>query len=180
MPKNKLSSKVDSLRNEFYEGMRNLRESQEQTEREIKRLGREIGRLTDGWGKFVEALVAPAVPKLFKALEIKETFYNIGNRVNGKAMEVDVLGIGKDAVVVCSVKSRLQTSDVNELMEKLPDFFYVFPLYKGKKLLAAVGGIRLDEGVISYAQKQGLYVIGSSGDAVKLLNKKGFKPKVWG
>jgi phosphoribosylamine-glycine ligase len=48
------------------------------------------------------------------------------------------------------------------------------------KIIGLVAGIRLDEGVADFAEKQGLYVLGSSGDAVEVLNSKDFKPKIWG
>jgi hypothetical protein len=47
------------------------------------------------------------------------------------------------------------------------------------RIIGLVAGIRLDEGVAQFAEGQGLYVLGSSGDAVELLNKKGFKPRIW-
>lgn len=46
-------------------------------------------------------------------------------------------------------------------------------------LARARGGIRLDEGVEQFAVKQGLFLLASSGDAVRVVNPTSFKPRVW-
>jgi len=42
-----------------------------------------------------------------------------------------------------------------------------------------VGGIAIDEESDKYAYKKGLFVIVESGENVKILNDKKFKPAVW-
>ena len=51
--------------------------------------------------------------------------------------------------------------------------------YKERKVVGAVGGIVIEENSDKYANKNGLFVIGESGDAAVILNDEGFQPKVW-
>ncbi|MEW6097400.1 MAG: hypothetical protein AB1567_12915 [bacterium] len=180
-----IQKEIEQTQKEIRDTQKELRESQKSVERSVETLKGEVTKIVGGWGMFVEGLVAPGVPKLLKKcdIDIKSTHLNVENRLNGRRMEIDVMGVGtrngKGIVVACSIKSRLQASDVQEFIERLDSFFDFFPEYADRELIGLVGGIRIDGGVEKYAERQGFYVIGSSGDVVKLLNKKDFKPKIW-
>uniref|UniRef100_A0A7C4XF88 Uncharacterized protein n=1 Tax=candidate division WOR-3 bacterium TaxID=2052148 RepID=A0A7C4XF88_UNCW3 len=74
-------------------------------------------------------------------------------------MEIDVLCIGKcrnkKIAIATEVKSNLGISDVKDYLKALDDFFKFFSEYKGNILICVVSGIRLEEGVIRFAEKQG-------------------------
>ena len=44
--------------------------------------------------------------------------------------------------------------------------------------MGAVAGIVIDEGTDKYAYRQGLFVIGQTGEMVRILNDEKFKPKI--
>ena len=48
-----------------------------------------------------------------------------------------------------------------------------------KKVIGAVAGIVIDESADKYAYRKGLFVIGQTGETVKILNDEKFEPKVW-
>ncbi|MEW5694295.1 MAG: hypothetical protein AB1765_13500, partial [Candidatus Hydrogenedentota bacterium] len=84
------------------------------TDAEIEKVNKMVGDLTDGWGKFVEGLVEPAIWVLFKRLgyKINKTLQRASSNVNGRNLEIDILAIGKnrdgeDIVLVIEVKSNL-------------------------------------------------------------------------
>ncbi|MFQ6062251.1 MAG: hypothetical protein ACE5J9_03640, partial [Methanosarcinales archaeon] len=95
----------------------------------------------------------------------------------------DILAPGKqknkEVLLVAEVKSTLKVSDVQEFLEELDHFFEFFEDYRGKELIGIVSGVSFAEGVNSYAERNGLYVLAPSGDSMKILNKPDFKPKVW-
>ncbi len=64
-------------------------------------------------------------------------------------------------------------------LEKLAYFKEAFPRYSDVKLNAAVAGIEIDEGIDTYAYRQGLFVIQQSGEVVEIVNDQNFRPKVW-
>jgi sugar-specific transcriptional regulator TrmB len=117
-------SVAEKLKEEFYRGMRELKDRQERTAREIDRVNSEIdrvnseidrvnseidrvsseiekvnkmvGQLTDGWGKFVEGLVEPSI-QLFKerGIEIDTVYQRPQVSKDGKTFELDLLAVGK-------------------------------------------------------------------------------------
>lgn len=179
MARNNIKNEVENVRKEFYQGMRQLREEQRNT-------NKMVGQLTDSWGKFVEGLVAPSIPQLFKKLGIRmPTIYQRAKAErNGDYLEIDVLAEGmrkdgRDILILTEVKSNLRIQDVDDALENFRTFFKYFRKYKGMEFIAAVAAIRLESDVQKYAQRHGLYVLSPSGNTMKILNPKGFKPKVW-
>ncbi len=77
-------------------GIKELRESQKKTDEQLKKM---IGELTDGWRKFVEGLVEPSVREVFKevGIEVRETFQRPTASINGRNLEIDIVGIGREA-----------------------------------------------------------------------------------
>ncbi len=168
---------------------------QEETSREIKETNAEVRRLsvevrqvnetanalTGKWGRFVEGLVAPGAVRIFRerGIKVNQTHTRIDAQKNGETMEIDVLAVDDEYTIAISVKSTLSVDDVDEHLECLTNFREFFPYLADRKLLGAVAGIVIDEGAGRYAYRRGLFVIGQSGETVKILNDEKFKPKEW-
>ncbi|MBI2059364.1 MAG: DUF3782 domain-containing protein [Nitrospirae bacterium] len=149
---------------------------------QITEIRERVAYLTDGWGRFVEGLVQPCVPELFKTLgiELSETAESRKKHKDDDTLEVDVLAVGDEHVVAVSVKTTLsRKDDVDDLERDLGRFFDFFPEYRGRRLLGAMAGITVRGGVDRYAESKGFYVLTPAGHAMKLANSKGFKPRVW-
>lgn len=172
--------------------IRELRKSQKKTDEQIKktdeqikRTDKQVGALADGWGKFVEGLVAPSISTIFKKLGIK--IDDISQRrkryQNGKVMEVDILALGKkgqkEVVFVVEVKSSLESRDVDEFIKELSNFCKFFTEYSGREVYGVVAGVRFGNGAEKYAENNGLYVLAPSGETMIILNRPGFKPRIW-
>ncbi len=184
----KTDSEIDKLRESQKKTDEQLKKTDEQireTERLVNRTNRQIGELTDGWGKFVEGLVAPSVPRLFSQLGIKiyKTYPRALSRLNGRELEIDVLCIGKvkkkNIAIATEVKSALGLSDVKSYLKALDNFFKFFDEYRGYELIGAVSGIRVEKGAVEFAEKSGLYVLVPSGETMVIANKKTFRPRIW-
>ena len=152
-----------------------------ETDRKIAETNKAIADLGGKWGRFVEGLVVPAVENLFKdwGIELDKVFPRVKARRNGDKMEIDVLAINGDYAMLIEVKSTLGVDDVKEHLAQLQRFKSFFPEYRDRKLLGAVAGIVIDEGVDRFAYRSGLFVIGQSGETVKVLNDRKFKPHEW-
>lgn len=146
-----------------------------------KKIDKAIGGLTGKWSSFVEGLIAPAVEKLFKqrGIEVDKIYQRVKAHRNGDEMEVDILAINGEYAVLIEAKSTLKIEDVNDHIQRLETFKDFFPEYQDKKVIGAVAGIVIEEGADKYAYRNGMYVIGQSGEAVRILNDKRFKPGVW-
>lgn len=153
-----------------------------ETDKKIENTLKVVGDLTGKWSKFVEGLIAPAVEKLFKArgIVVDKVYQRVKTHRNGNTIEIDILAIDGKYAVLVEAKSTLKIEDVQEHEERLDTFKYFFPEYKDRNVIGAVGGISIEEGAERYAYKKGMFVIAQSGEeSVKIVNDKGFKPRMW-
>jgi hypothetical protein len=165
-----------------------LARSQEETDREIKEMAKEVklvnetvNALTGKWGRFVEGLVAPGAVRIFRerGIEVKQSYTRAESQKHGDTMEIDVLVVNDEYVIAISVKSTLKIEDVDAHIDDLSRFREFFTNFAGKKLLGAVAGVVIDEGADRYAYRKGLFVITQAGENIKILNDEKFKPKEW-
>jgi predicted AAA+ superfamily ATPase len=153
----------------------------QQTDRQIQETDKKVNALTGKWSKFVEGLVVPAAERLFRerGILVDKVSQRVRARENGEGMEIDVLAVDGEHAVLIEVKSTLGIDDVREHIDRLGKFKRFFPEYDDRKVVGAVAGIVIDEGVDRFAYKNGLFVIAQSGDPVQMLNDSKFVPKEW-
>lgn len=168
----------------FKETARRFKETDRQfkeTSRELKEIGKRVDGLSSKWGRFVEGLLTPAVERLFseRGITVEKVSQRLKAHKNGETMEIDIMIINREYVVLVEAKSTLSVDNVNEHLDKLARFKSFFPEYADRKVIGAVAGIVIDEGVDRYAYKSGLFVIGQSGETAKSLNDKKFIPRSW-
>ena len=158
----------------FKEGSNDLRKLVAETTRAVN-------ALTGKWGRFVEGLIAPATERMFKerGIVVNKVSQQVRAHRNGDKMEVDILAINGEYAVLIEAKSTLKIEDVKEHIERLGKFKTFFPEYSERKTVGAIGGIVIEEDSDKYAYRNGLFVIGESGDAAVILNDKEFKPRIW-
>ncbi|MFH7241315.1 MAG: hypothetical protein ACHWZW_00545 [Spirulina sp.] len=142
---------------------------------------REVGRLGDRWGTFVENLVEPAVLRLFQArgIDIQTTYRRAKSTRPAARMEIDILAVDGDVAVAIEVKSRLTQQDVDDLCEKLQKLKIAFPEHASHRIYGAVAAIEFVQDVDRYAYRKGLFVIRQCGDSVELANDESFQPRAW-
>lgn len=177
--------RLDSLFKEtdrkFKETDRGLNILFKETDAKIRRTEELVNRLTSKWGRFVEGLIVPSIPRLFKqwGIAITKTHQRVKAKHNGEFMEVDILGVDNDCASLLEVKSTLSVEDINEHILRLEKFKAFFPEYAGRKVYGAGGGIVIDEGADRFAYRKGLFVIRQKEENAAILNDKKFKPRVW-
>ena len=152
-----------------------------ETDKKIAEVSKTVAALTGKWGGFVEGLIAPGTISMFKerGIEVEKIYQRVKAHKDGKEIEIDILAINKEYAVLIEAKSTLGIEDVNEHIERLKAFKKFFPEYSARKVIGAVAGIVIEEEADKFAYRQGLFVIGQTGETVKILNDKTFKPKIW-
>ena len=152
-----------------------------ETDRKIAEISKTVAALTGKWGRFVEGLIAPGTISMFKerGIEVEKVYQRVKAHKDGKEIEIDILAINKEYAVLIEAKSTLGIEDIKEHIERLKIFKKFFPEYSDRKVIGAVAGIVIEEGADKFAYRQGLFVIGQTGETVKILNDKTFKPKIW-
>jgi hypothetical protein len=169
------------LSEKFRETDRKFQEMEKLLSEKFRETRELVNSLTDKWGRFVEGLVAPGVIRMFqeRGINIEQTFQRAGALSNGKKMEIDVLCVNDRDILAIEVKSTLGVEDVDEHIGRLKSFKRFFPQYRDSNLLGGVAGIVFNGESDKYAYKQGLFVIGQTGETVHILNDARFKPKSW-
>jgi len=165
----------------FQETDRRFKEMERILSEKFKETQALVNSLTGKWGRFVEGLVAPGAIRMFRerGVNIEQTYQRAEAWKDGEKMEIDVLCVNDDDILAIEVKSTLSVDDVNEHIERLSHFKRFFPQYEDKHILGAVAGIIFHGGSDRYAYKQGLFVVGQTGETVHILNDDQFEPKSW-
>ena len=147
----------------------------------VEEVSKTVAALTGKWGRFVEGLIAPGTISMFKerGIGVEKVYQRVKAHKDGREIEIDILAINKEYAILIEAKSSLGISDVDEHIERLKAFKVFFPEYSDRKVVGAVAGITIEEEADKYAYRHGLFVIGQSGETVKILNDKKFRPKVW-
>jgi hypothetical protein len=156
------------------------RETDRRIERMHQHIAKELGGVTESLSRFSEQTVFPAAKRLFskRGIALNRLSANFEEHLNGETMETDIIGVGPKHAVLIEVKLRLRQDDVEEFLEKkLPRFFDFFPYFRRPILYGGVAGMSIDKGVDRFAYKRGLFVIAQTGDNVRILNDKKFRPR---
>ena len=166
---------------EIWAILREVASEQKALQREVKEVNKNIGRLTNRLGEFVDEAVRPSAVRLFRerGIDIHEVQQNVSAKRDGEALEIDLLVVNNEDVVVIECKSNLSVDDVNEQLERLEKVKRLLPRYKDCRILGAVAGMVIPDNVATYAIRKGLYVIGQNGEHLELRNDISFAAKVW-
>ena len=153
----------------------------QETDRKIKQVTAALGRLGNRLGEFVEEMVRPAVVRLFQERGI--AVHQVTGRVyverDGDAMEIDMLVVNTTDAILVEAKSELKIDDIKEHLDRLARFKKLCPQYAGFRVMGAVAAMVVSEDVARYAFRQGLFVLGQSGETVIIRNDATFQPKAW-
>ena len=150
----------------------------------MREINRQLGKLGNRLGEFVQEMVYPAAVDLFRArgLNVHQVMRNVrGLDDNGRTrMEIDLLVINNSELVAIECKSEVIVDDIKRHLERLTEFKDVFPQYKNYRVLGAVAGmVWKGDGIVEFAEKTGFFALMQSGDMVQLGNSKGFEPHIW-
>jgi hypothetical protein len=179
-------AKTDEQLKETNGEIRQLRDAQAETDKYIKNLGKTVGELTGGWGKFIEGMMEPSVLRWVKEglkLTLKEVARNKELYQNGKSVgEIDLFmeGVREDGsslLVIVEAKSSFESSDMRTFKELIAHLYeYLPPRYKDTPAIVAIAATRFGDGVKRDALRSGLYVFESEDSVMKVTVPT--KPKI--
>ena len=191
---------------------REIQESQRQGEENHRKIEESMRKLFDSlnkvdgnfnrkWGRFLENLIEGDLVSLLRSWgfhqNIDESIQPIPNVTahnedGTDKYELDLIIKNGDLAFVVEVKTTLETSDVDEFLEKLEMVSDDFPAYKNKEVYGCVAYINIKKekskkskkkkDALTYAQEKGLFTIrapGGPANIATITNPKGFKPKVF-
>jgi hypothetical protein len=174
---------VWAILQENAQGMKELRESQKETDRIVKENAQQIGKLGNRIGEIVEHLVAPDLREKFEVLGLYFPKANPNSDVrdykNNIFLEIDVMLENGDKALLVEVKTTLTAEDVQDHIKRLEKMRVYADLHGDKRtFLGAVAGVVMTTTVKDYALGQGFYVLEPSGETFNIIPPQG-KPKEW-
>lgn len=169
-----------------------LRASQAETDRQMQKTDRQMREtdrrlkkaedlFTTQWGRLMESLVEGDLVPLLKerGIAVEGTTERTARTRNGEHFEIDILAVNGAEVVVVEVKTTLRSEGVTHFLGKLARFLDWCPEYRGHTLYGAVAFLRSDPDVVTYAERQGLFVIRATGNSATIVNAADFAPRVF-
>jgi len=167
---------------------RDIEESkQDRVQRKLEQLrfNQELGAIARKQGRMAEDLVAPSICRILRQIFKIPMIYECGEVVRyrrihpedgGRMKEFDVIAVCGDYVMVNETKSKLEPSNVPELLETIREFREYFPEYKDKKIIGSLATLFADESLIKYASLKGILILAVGEELMDVMNEPGFKP----
>ena len=168
---------------EVWAGIKELEKQIKETDRIVRRNGRQMGDLHRRFGQLAEHLVAPNIYKRFNELG-----YHFGSAFNGNykiydeqgttLTEIDMLLENGETIMAVEIKSRPVLKDVNHHIKRLE----ILRKHKDKindrrKIQGAIAGAIFDSEEKKAVLEAGLFVIEQSGDTMKIEVPQDFVPR---
>jgi chromosome segregation ATPase len=155
----------------------------EETDRQMKEYNKRFGEFTNRFGEVVEYMIAPNLCDKFDEygydFETASSNYRRKDRKNNISFQVDVMLENGDKAMLIEIKTKLETADVKEHIERLEKMRKYADLHGDKRtFLGAVAGVIIEDQVKEYALTEGLFIIEPSGESFNITKPKN-KPKEW-
>ena len=163
--------------------LQEVAQGQKETDRQMKETDKRLGKMSNSFGEVIEYMVSPNLKEKFSrlGLSFNRVFHDhvITDYVNNIFFQVDVTLVNRDKAMLVEVKSKPDTEDVKDHIERLKKMRLYADLHGDKRaFLGAVAGVIIPENVKEYALKEGFYVIEPSGETFDIIPPEG-KPKEW-
>jgi hypothetical protein len=174
--------------------IRELKEAQAKTDEQLNRtdaqlrktiqkldnIGSQLGDLGLVQGEVAEDLFFRNLRGVFRKtkMDLKKVKRNLKRKGEG---EFDLVAEDGDKVLVVEVKNKLDKRMVDRFVDKkLPKFKSLFPEYEKYQVVGGMGALVVKDDVGRYAEKAGLYVLTQTDEGgAALLNREGFKPRTF-
>ena len=161
-----------------------MEESNKRTDKMIADLTKNIGGLGNSLGGLTEALFSANLWEKFREIGfnlVSQSSNKKFRKDNRVITEIDLFLEDGDYVIAVEVKVKLTIDFVDYHLNRMEKIRSCMD-ERGdvRKILGAVAGGIIDERVLQYSHKKGLYVIVLSGDSVTIAAAPdGFIPREW-
>ncbi len=150
----------------------------------VKDMNKRWGDLANKMGTLAEDIVAPGIPAILRQVVGCEKVDSSAVRVrrvlpSGEEREFDVVVTCGEYALINETKSKLTVDHVREFVGLLRRIREFFPEFHDKKIVGAVASLHVEGDVVTFAERQGLVVIGLGEDNLAVLNSPKFVPKTF-
>lgn len=174
---------IDHAFAESAERHKEIDRERQETWRQIKELGKQIGGLGQKFGGFTEGMAYPSMKKILEQRFHMDTISpRVSSRKNGRKMEVDVLAYSNSAVnevYVVEVKSHLRDDGVDQMLRILREFHHFFPGHSGKKVYGILAAVDFPDDVRDRVLREGIYLACIHDESFELAVPRDFRPRAF-
>jgi hypothetical protein len=161
---------------------RMMKENAERQKESTAEFNRRLGALTNLFGEFTEAMVAPALCEKFRdfGFNFQKINRNVGFMDKNKIlMEVDIILENGEKAMLIEIKTKLTMDKINYHLDRLEKMRTYADLHGDKrKFLGGIAGVVVPDEERAYALNQGLYLIEPAGNTFNITVPKE-NPKEW-
>jgi len=176
---------TEKAKQEAAEERKELDRRLKETDRIVRRNGKQLGEVHRRFGQLAEHLVAPGIAKRFNELGYNfDLMAPKGIKIldeNGKIKtEIDLLLENGKTIIAVEVKSRPVIQDVEHHIKRLEILRDKRSLLNDqRKVQGGIAGAIYEDEVKKAVREAGLFVIEQSGDTMKIDMPDGFIPREW-
>ena len=159
-----------------------LTESQKETDRLVKELGRQIGGLGNKFGSFTEGMAYPAMKKiLIERFGMEGIAPEVLKRQNNQTLELDVFAWSnaRHEAFVVEVKSHLREEALEQLDTILRKFHAFYPEHRDKKVYGILAAVHASEEMEAKVLQEGFYLARIHDGQFELRVPDGFQPRAF-
>ena len=131
-------------------------------EKEVKRINKQWGELSNKLGTIVEDIVypgtRPVLKKYFKC-DPDGMMSNITKKRGNLRDEFDIIATCKDKVFLIEVKSTLRKEYIGEAEEKVERLKKLFPEYRDKEVVLTLATLKVTESVVREVTRRCIYLM---------------------
>ena len=163
-------------------------EQMKETDRLVKENAKQVGGLSNSFGKLTEHLVGPGVVRRFYEAGyhfdgIKSQRLKIRDDEGSVRAEIDLLLENADTIIAVEIKSRPDQEE--NFLERHVRRLEILREHREaigedpKRILGAIAGAIFDGAAKKATQKAGFFVMEQSGDTMRMDVPANFKPREW-
>lgn len=174
---------VKNIRDEVWIALKQLTESQQQTDLKLKELGKQIGNLHQERGTYTEIILMPSIKStLMDIMDYDHFLADVWKSVKGNNIQLDAIGYTngvRNELIIVEVKTALRSQDIDQLEKQIKRFDDFFPEYSGKKKYGMLVAMQADEELIAEFHNRGFYFSTIQNDMIVPHNPDNFKPTAY-
>jgi len=153
---------------EFY---KKLEESNQAFDRRMTKLDEIVGGISRNQGLFSEEYFINSLQKSDKTFfgeHFEKLITNHGYHFKStqKKGEFDIVLVNGASVAIIEIKFKARKNDVQNLIQKAPDFREEFPNYKSHRIYLGLAAMAFEKGVDDHCISEGVAVLKQVGDTV--------------
>jgi hypothetical protein len=159
-------------------------EERKKTEREIRRVNKQLGELGNKFGSFTEGLALPSMEKiLYQQFKMDVVAPRAKARQNGQTLEIDVLAYdngSRNEAYLVEVKSHLTPEGIEQMLKTIERFPKFFGAHRDRTIYGVIAAVNIPYNLRSEVLNKGLYLARIHDGEFELLTPPGFKPAPFG